>query len=289
MEVLTKIETRALKELKTLIQDALDSNKLTSIEADHHGIVSIWGIPLLADERTDVILLKFLRARDFRVKDAFIMIKNTLQWRKEFEVDALLKEDLGNDYDKVVFIHGVDKHDHPVCYNVFGEFHNKELYQNTLSDAEKRNKFLRWLIQFTEKTIRTFDFTPKGIIPLLLSMIWEILLGMESGKYTKLLISFLRFCRITTLNLQSNRMRIELQRSGVELECTLNRELCINTSWWYMIFNWIFLTVFAPGSKNKFVFATPSKTTETLFKYISPEHVPVQFGGHSNERPIWVP
>ena len=130
--------------------------------------VSIWGIPLLADERSDVILLKFLRARDFKVKDAYTMIKNTVRWRKEFGVDSLLDEDLGSDYEKVVFTHGHDKEGRPVVYNVFGEFQNKELYQNTFSDAEKRKKFLKWLIQFLEKTIRTLDFSPKGVNTLVL-------------------------------------------------------------------------------------------------------------------------
>lgn len=125
--------------------------------------VFIWGIPLLGDDRSDTILLKFLRARDFKVKDAFTMIKNTVRWRNEFGIDAVLEEDLGNDLDKVVFMHGVDKEGHPVCYNVFGEFQNKELYHNNFSDDEKRTKFLKWRIQFLEKSIRKLDFSPSGI------------------------------------------------------------------------------------------------------------------------------
>ncbi|KAG6387386.1 hypothetical protein SASPL_152573 [Salvia splendens] len=56
-------ERKALKELK---------DKLTAT----HGANSMWGIPLLgtADDRADVILLKFLRARDFRVQDALNML-----------------------------------------------------------------------------------------------------------------------------------------------------------------------------------------------------------------------
>lgn len=126
--------------------------------------VSIWGIPLLGDERSDVVLLKFLRARDFKVKDAFVMLKNTIRWRKEFGIDELVDEDLGgNDLEKAVFMHGFDKEGHPVCYNVYGEFQNKELYQSTFSDEEKRQKFLRWRIQFLERSIRNLDFTPGGI------------------------------------------------------------------------------------------------------------------------------
>lgn len=126
--------------------------------------VFIWGIPLLADERSDVVLLKFLRARDFKVKDAFVMIKNTVRWRKQFGIDELVDEDLESDgLEKVVFMHGVDKEGHPVCYNVYGEFQSKELYQKTFSDEEKRQKFLRWRIRFLEKSIRKLDFSPGGV------------------------------------------------------------------------------------------------------------------------------
>lgn len=125
--------------------------------------VSIWGVPLLADDRSDVILLKFLRARDFKVKDAFTMIKNTIRWRKEFGIDELMEEDLGDDLEKVVYMHGFDKEGHPVCYNIYGEFQNKELYKKAFSDEEKRQKFLRWRIQFLERSIRKLDFNPGGI------------------------------------------------------------------------------------------------------------------------------
>lgn len=127
--------------------------------------VSIWGIPLLADDRTDVILLKFLRARDFKVKEAFTMIKNTIRWRKEFKIEELLlDENLGDEYlEKTVYMHGYDKEGHPVCYNIYGEFDNKEVYKKTFSDEEKRERFLKWRILVLEKSIRKLDFTPGGI------------------------------------------------------------------------------------------------------------------------------
>ena len=159
---------------ETVVSVAVDEAPSTSAKVEEEKVeappppaapeeVEIWGIPLLADERSDVILLKFLRARDFKVKDAFTMIKNTVRWRKEFGIDALVEEDLGRDWDKVVFTHGYDKEGHPVCYNVFGEFENKELYQNTFSDEEKRQKFIRWRIQLLEKSVRKLDFSPTGI------------------------------------------------------------------------------------------------------------------------------
>ena len=76
---------------------------------------------------------------------------------------SLLDEDLRIEQEKVVYMYGVDKDGHPVCYNAYGEYQNKELYQATFSDEEKRKNFLRWRIQFLEKSIRKLDFSPDGI------------------------------------------------------------------------------------------------------------------------------
>ncbi|XP_021911969.1 patellin-3-like [Carica papaya] len=160
---LSEFEKKALLEFKQLVQEALNTQEEVKLETHSPEEFSTWGIPLLKDDRSDVILLKFLRARDFKPKDAFIMIKNTIQWRKDFGIEELVDEDLGDDLDKVVFMHGHDKDGHPVCYNVYGEFQNKELYQKTFSDEEKRMKFLRWRIQFLERSIRKLDFSPGGV------------------------------------------------------------------------------------------------------------------------------
>lgn len=152
---LSDSEKKALEEVTKLVQQLLKD--------DENKQVHIWGIPLLLDERSDVILLKFLRARDFKVKEAFAMLKNTLKWRKEFGIDGLVDENLGDDLDKVVFMDGYDKEGHPVCYNVYGEFQNKDLYNKTFGDEEKRTKFLRWRIQFLERSIRKLDFSPGGV------------------------------------------------------------------------------------------------------------------------------
>lgn len=164
---LSYYERKALEEFKLLVQEALNNILFTAGSLPENANlpeeVSIWGVPMLKDDRSDVILLKFLRARDFKVKDSFVMLKNTIKWRKDFNVDELLKEDLGDDLEKVVFMQGHDKEGHPVCYNVYGEFQNKELYTKTFADEEKRMRFLRWRIQFLERSIRKLDFSPGGI------------------------------------------------------------------------------------------------------------------------------
>ncbi|KAL4566256.1 hypothetical protein LXL04_030369 [Taraxacum kok-saghyz] len=222
--------------------------------------VSIWGIPLLADERSDVILLKFLRARDFKVKDAFTMLKNVVAWRKEFGIESLLEEDLGTEQEKVVYMHGVDKEGHPVCYNAYGEYQNKELYQQTFSDEEKRQKFLRWRIQFLEKSIRKLDFSPDGI---------STIVQVSDLKYSP--APFKKELRQVLQLLQDNYPEF------------VAKQVFINVPWWYLAFYKMINPFFTQRTKSKFVFAGPSKTSETLFKYISPELVPVQYGGLSRD------
>ncbi|CAI9267195.1 unnamed protein product [Lactuca saligna] len=226
--------------------------------------VSIWGIPLLADERSDVVLLKFLRARDFKVKEAFSMLKSVVAWRKEFGIESLLEEDLGTEQEKVVYMHGVDKEGHPVCYNAYGEYQNKELYNATFSDEEKRTKFLRWRIQFLEKSIRKLDFSPDGIC----TIVQVNDLKNSPGPFKR------------ELRQATNQALQLLQDNYPEF---VARQVFINVPWWYLAFYKMINPFFTQRTKSKFVFAGPSKTAETLFKYIAPELVPVQYGGLSRE------
>ncbi|KAK3013731.1 hypothetical protein RJ639_008648 [Escallonia herrerae] len=226
--------------------------------------VSIWGIPLLADERSDVVLLKFLRARDFKVKEALAMLKSVVAWRKEFGIEALLEEDLGSEQEKVVFMNGVDKEGHPVCYNAYGEFQNKELYANTFADEEKRTKFLRWRIQFLEKSIRKLDFSPDGIC----TIVQVNDLKNSPGPFK------------TELRQATNKAFQLLQDNYPEF---VAKQVFINVPWWYLAFYRMINPFFTQRTKSKFVFAGPSKSAETLFKYIAPELVPVQYGGLSRE------
>ncbi|KAK7341036.1 hypothetical protein VNO80_23960 [Phaseolus coccineus] len=226
--------------------------------------VEIWGIPLLADERSDVILLKFLRARDFKVKDAFSMLKNTVRWRKEFGIDGLVLEDFGSDWDKVVFTDGQDKEGHPVCYNVFGEFESKELYNKTFSDEEKRNKFIRWRIQVLEKSVRSLDFSPTAISTIV--QVNDLKNSPGLGK--------------RELRQATNQALLLLQDNYPEF---VAKQIFINVPWWYLAFYRMISPFFTQRTKSKFVFAGPSKSAETLFKYIAPELVPLQYGGLSRE------
>lgn len=155
--------SKTLEAIEETIVSCVHSDPSEECAAKSAAQAFIWGVKLLEDERSDVILLKFLRARDLRAKDAFAMLDDTLKWRKEFGIDELVDEEFDSDLDRAVFMHGHSKQGHPVCYNVYGEFRNGDLYQKTFSDEEKRQRFLRWRIRFMEKSIRKLDFRPGGI------------------------------------------------------------------------------------------------------------------------------
>ncbi|WOG97526.1 hypothetical protein DCAR_0416866 [Daucus carota subsp. sativus] len=241
-------EKKSLDELKTHVQEL--------------GEAQIYGVPLLVDERSDVILLKFLRARDFKVKEAFLMLKNTLKWREEFGIESLIEEKLGDDLDKVVFTDGFDKDGHPVCYNVYGEFQNKELYKKTFGDQEKRNNFLKWRIQFLEKSIRKLDFSPGGINTIF--QVSDLKNSPGPGK--------------TEHRIATKQALQLLQDNYPEF---VAKQVFINVPWWYLAFYTMISPFMTQRTKSKFVFASPARTAETLFKYIAPEQVPIQYGGLS--------
>ncbi|KAM0947351.1 putative CRAL-TRIO lipid binding domain, GOLD domain, CRAL/TRIO domain, CRAL/TRIO domain superfamily [Dioscorea sansibarensis] len=228
--------------------------------------VFIWGVPLVGDEKSDTVLLKFLRARDFKAKDALAMIKNTVIWRKIFGIESLLDENLEfPEMEKVVFMHGFDKEGHPVCYNVYGEFQDKDLYAKAFGDDEKRMKFLKWRIQFLEQGIRQqLDFSPGKVC----TMVQVTDLKNSPGPAKR------------ELRQATNQALALLQDNFPEF---VAKQVFIHVPWWYLAFNRMISPFLTQRTKSKFVFAGPSKSAETLFKYIAPEQVPVQYGGLSKE------
>lgn len=141
----------------------------------------LWRVPLLpskGDEGTDVILLKFLRARDFKVNEAFEMLKKTLKWRKEQKIDSVLGEDFGEDLASAAYMNGLDRESRQVCYNIYSVFGNEELHQRTFGLEQSRENLLRWRFQLMEKGIQKLDLKPGGITSLLqihdLKLSWDV-------------------------------------------------------------------------------------------------------------------
>lgn len=144
--------------LKPRIASCSSSNEVTS--TSENSKITLWGVPLLpskSNDCLDTVLLKFLRAREFNLREAFEMIQRTLRWRSEYGIDGILKEDLDSEYFVgTTYMDGFDREGHPVCYNVYGSLREGGLYEKVFGSREKQERFLRWRIQFMERGIQEF-------------------------------------------------------------------------------------------------------------------------------------
>ncbi|KAL6206107.1 hypothetical protein ACLB2K_023356 [Fragaria x ananassa] len=113
-----------------------ENNKdVAKVHSNINKDIAIWGVPLLPskeDNATNVILLKFLKAKDFEVNDAFEMLRNTLKWRNDNNIDSILDENFDEDLGSISIMDGVSREGHPVHYSSFKLFGNEELYNKVL-------------------------------------------------------------------------------------------------------------------------------------------------------------
>ncbi|KAM1470665.1 hypothetical protein ACFX11_041351 [Malus domestica] len=119
-------------------------------------------------------------------------------------------------------------------------------------------------IQFLEKSIRKFDFNLIGISTIVQVNDIKNSPGLFKREHNQV----------------TNQALHLLQDNYPEF---VARQLFINVPWWYLAFNRMISPFLTQRTKSKFVFAGPSKSAKTLFKYIGPEYVPVQYGGLSKE------
>ncbi|KAG5134038.1 hypothetical protein JHK82_025226 [Glycine max] len=199
----------------------------------------------------DVVLLKFLRAREFKVNDAFEMLKKTFKWRKESKIDSAVDDDFGSDLASAAYMNGVDHEGHPVCYNIFGAFESGELYQKTFGTEDKHSEFLRWRCQLMEKGIQKLNLKPGGVSSLL-----QINDLKNSPGPSKIRVS----TKQTLAMLHDNYSKM------------VAKNIFINVPFWYYDLNALLSPFLTQRTKSKFVVARPNKVTETLTKYVIPFH-----------------
>ncbi|KAK3406802.1 hypothetical protein EUGRSUZ_K02943 [Eucalyptus grandis] len=253
-------EQKALQDLKLKLSSSHSSD---SGEGEGEGVgASMWGIPLLSgDERADVVLLKFLRARDFRVADAHAMLEKCLAWRSEFKADGIGEEDLGfKELEGVVaYMRGFDREGHPVCYNAYGVFKDKDMYERIFGDDEKLKRFLRWRIQVLERGMRALHFKPGGVNSLIQ-------------------ITDLKDMPKRELRVASTQILSLFQDNYPEM---VARKIFINVPWYFSMLYSVFSPFLTQRTKSKFVISKEGNVAETLYKFIRPEDIPVQYGGLS--------
>ncbi|XP_078435986.1 patellin-6-like [Wolffia australiana] len=249
-EELRPTEKKALAELKALIAAAPPA------------AAAIWGVPLAGgDERTDVVLLKFLRARDLDPAQAHAMLSRCVAWRRDFGADGVPEEDLGlGELDGVVaYMHGRDRQGRPVCYNAYGAFKDADLFDRAFGDEPRLERFLRWRVQLMERGLRLLHFKPGGV-------------------HSIVQVTDLRDMPNRELRAVSARVLSLFQDNYPEL---VARKVFINVPWYFSLIYAVFSPFLTERTKSKFVLAREGAVEETLYRFISPEFVPAQYGGLS--------
>lgn len=175
-----KRKKRALLEFRCRVEDAIIGNYLlgkpnrnnNNVKSAREELkeIKLWGVPLLPSkghEGTDILLQKFLKAKHYKVHDAFEMLRKTLKWRKEYKADGILDEKLGcSDMDLqnlVGFLDGKDREGHPIWFNSNAFLRDRDIYQRTFGSDEKCDEFLRWMVQNMEKGIQQLSFQKGGV------------------------------------------------------------------------------------------------------------------------------
>ncbi|KAJ0111381.1 hypothetical protein Patl1_01774 [Pistacia atlantica] len=103
--------------------------------------------------------MKFLKAKRFKVQKAFEMLRKTLKWRRDYNVDSILEEDFGPDIDNIMYLNCHDRQGHPLYFNVYAALNNIELFKT----ENKDEKFFRLKVQFMEKDLKNSPSSGKKI------------------------------------------------------------------------------------------------------------------------------
>ncbi|KAH8949580.1 hypothetical protein BDL97_10G039900 [Sphagnum fallax] len=245
---------------ETLEEETVDNTMPLQESTENPEDVCLWGVPLLdtkGDERTNVILLKFLRAKDFKVDEACTMLVNTVKWRQSFLATTIREKKLQSKLDECFYMQGKDRDGHPVCYNIWGAFHdNPDLFEKMLGNESKmKNNFLRWRVQLLEKGIKELEFTPGGT---------SAILQVNDLKNIPLLKKEMRDAVHGVINL--------LKDNYPEL---VVKNVFLNPPWYFSALYNLINPFITPRMKSKIFLARPGQ----IFNSIAPEDVLVQYGG----------
>eukprot|EP00026_Physarum_polycephalum_P007950 Phypoly_transcript_08023.p1 GENE.Phypoly_transcript_08023~~Phypoly_transcript_08023.p1 ORF type:complete len:445 (+),score=102.83 Phypoly_transcript_08023:178-1512(+) len=223
--------------------------------------VVLWGVELITTEpappKVDVILLKFLRAREFKVEEAATMLVNCIKWRKEFGIDHIFEEKFPHAITSLGFIHKTDNQGRPVMYNIYGNIRPKEAFE----DQGGIDKFVRWRVQLMEKAILRLDMETVEDMVILHDYEGVSMLSMD--KNTK----------------QASRTLIALfQDYYPEL---LAKKFFVNIPWFFETVYNVISAFVSDRTKAKFVLCSKGSLREKLLVNIPVENLPTEYGGLS--------
>ncbi|XP_076920506.1 patellin-4-like [Bidens hawaiensis] len=261
---LRKKKRNALTDLRTKLEHAMINNTLVKQKCKVNNNlkdIQLWGVPLLpskGDERTDMILKKFLKTKDYNVQNALEMIGNMVMWREDYNVDKVVDEVFGSDLDNIGYIEGTDKAGHPLCYQLYEAFKDKEMLKRRLGSKESSEEFLRWRIRLMEGCVRRLDFRHDGADSLI-----QIIDEKNIPR------------RFLNENFQGSKRYFSILQENYP--GLIYRFVIVNVPMWFFAFYTLNMRLMT--RKYKVMYVKPSAVTETLLKFIEPQHLLAQYGG----------
>ncbi|EXX57255.1 uncharacterized protein OCT59_000459 [Rhizophagus irregularis] len=246
----TEEEKKKVEELKTHLPDILKGADVQNY--------TLWGVELNKDSndrRLEVILIKFLKARNFEIDQAKEMLIKSIKWRIEFKTGEILSETFpASIFGKVGFFHKHDKENRPVTYNLYGGLDNNQVFGEL-------ERFIRWRVQLMEKGIQLLDFVNVDQM-------------IQVHDYN--LVAYANYDS-TVKNASKNVTQV-LQENYPEF---LAAKFFVNVPWWGdMMFKFVSMFL-SEQTKKKFIVTSAGGVKDSMLNLIPEENLPTIYGGKS--------
>ncbi|KAM9961451.1 hypothetical protein ACTFIR_004301 [Dictyostelium discoideum] len=242
------------------------SSSSSSSKEEEEKQLKIWNIDLENDSKErDIILLKFLRAREFKIENSKQMLIDSLIWRKQNQVDdeKIVNEVFPDYYKNIGTIFKTDKEGRPVMINHYHAINPDVIFKDGV------DQFVRWKVQQMEIAIRD----------TLIPSQWEIedLIVIHDYKDCS-------FFRMDPRIKQASNQTIQtLQNNYPEF---LARKFFINIPWLMEKLFSIFTVFTSERTKSKFIICS-GNYREKLLKYIEADSIAPKLSGfEDNQSPI---
>ncbi|KAM9960386.1 hypothetical protein ACTFIW_009525 [Dictyostelium discoideum] len=242
------------------------SSSSSSSKEEEEKQLKIWNIDLENDSKErDIILLKFLRAREFKIENSKQMLIDSLIWRKQNQVndEKIVNEVFPEYYKNIGTIFKTDKEGRPVMINHYHAINPDVIFKDGV------DQFVRWKVQQMEIAIRD----------TLIPSQWEIedLIVIHDYKDCS-------FFRMDPRIKQASNQTIQtLQNNYPEF---LARKFFINIPWLMEKLFSIFTVFTSERTKSKFIICS-GNYREKLLKYIEADSIAPKLSGfEDNQSPI---
>ncbi|KAK5575665.1 hypothetical protein RB653_006798 [Dictyostelium firmibasis] len=265
-DIKNKLSSIASSSTSTTTTTTTSENEESSSSTTNKEELIIWNISLEKDSKErDIILLKFLRAREFKIENSKQMLIDSLVWRKQNHIDSeiIVNEVFPDYYKNIGTIYKTDKDGRPVMINHYHAIDPDVIFKDGV------DQFVRWKVQQMEIAIRD----------TLIPSQWEIedLIVIHDYKDCS-------FFRMDPRIKQASNQTIQtLQNNYPEF---LARKFFINIPWLMEKLFSIFTVFTSERTKSKFIICS-GNYREKLLKYIEADSIAPKLSGfEDNQSPI---